>query len=168
MAVKIYTTTHHTKILNIETINNVMKIYSPWSKTEIKILKENFSKLSNKELSQKLKRTVGSVARKKYILRLIKSRKWDKQKIIEELKFLSNKLKHSPTSREISPTLYQACYRYFGSFNKAKQSAGLEIKKSKNVIPKSAKRLSKNLAYILGVVSGDGHVHNYKKYFYFL
>lgn len=136
-----------------------VKVYSTWSKTEIDILKENFSKLSNKELSQKLKRTIGAIAKKKYELKLIKSIKWDKQKIIEELKLLSVQLTHSPTSREINPKLFQACLRYFGSFNRAKQKARLIITQPKYFkLSELAKNLSPNFAYILGVCLGDAHI----------
>jgi hypothetical protein len=140
-------------------INMNVKVYSTWPKDEINFLKENFDKLKNKELSQILKRTAGSVARKKYELRLTKSIKWSKQRVIEELKLSYKQLNHSPTSRDVNLTLYQACLRYFGSFNKAKQEAGLSIMKPKHfILPEHSKSLTPKFAYILVVSLGDGHV----------
>lgn len=84
--------------------------------------------------------------------------RWDRNKIIKALKELSQKLDHSPSTREAGAVLYQACRRYFGLFNKAKQVAGLEIFPLKHhQINKNAQSLSEDLAYILGVVEGDGH-----------
>jgi hypothetical protein len=136
-----------------------VKVYFSWSEAEITFLKENFGKMSNEELSRILKRTVGSVSKKKYDLKLIKSVKWNKQRIIEELKFSCSRLNHSPKSREVSPILYQACLRYFGSFNKSKQEAGLTVIQPKYFkLPEHSKSLSSSLAYILGVCLGDAHV----------
>ena len=84
--------------------------------------------------------------------------RWSQNKIINVLKELSQELNHSPSTREAGPVLYEACRRYFGSFNKAKKVAGLEIFLFKHhQINKNAKRLNGNLAYILGVIEGDGH-----------
>ena len=91
-------------------------------------------------------------------------KKWSIKNIIIELKTKSEELKHSPSAREISGTLYQACLRYFGWFNKAKKAARLRINKIKHHwLPKSAFRISKELAYILGVERGDGYCF-YKRY----
>lgn len=55
---------------------------------------------------------------------------WNKDKIVRELKKIANKLGHSPTNKElrkINSALARICREYFGSFNKAKKAAGLEI-----------------------------------------
>lgn len=136
--------------------------YPSWSEDEINFLKDNFIKLTNEELSQKLKRTVGAVARKKYSLMMTKSMKWDRQNVIERLKFLYNNLGHSPTSREINMILYQACLRYFGSFNEAKIEAGLTITEPKYFnLPHVASSMSTDFAYVLGASLGDAHIETH-------
>jgi len=85
--------------------------------------------------------------------------KWSKELVIKKLIDSNNKLGHSPTSREINPTLYGACWNYFGSFNKAKLVANLPIQKVKyKKLKRGYNSLSNNLAYILGVILGDGHL----------
>lgn len=84
--------------------------------------------------------------------------KWNRDKIIRKLKEISQKLNHSPSTREAGQVLYQVCRLYFGSFNKAKESARLSITPIKHHrINKNAKILKKDLAYILGVIKGDGY-----------
>lgn len=86
-------------------------------------------------------------------------RRWNKELIIKELMNVRERLRHSPSSREVKGSFIQVCSIYFGSFNKAKKAAGLEINKIKyNKVKKSAYRLTEDLAYILGVVEGDGNV----------
>src|SRR3989344_9638088 len=82
--------------------------------------------------------------------------RWSKKKIIDGLKAISKDLGHSPSSRE-APNLSELARHYFGSFNKAKLGAGLWINKQKyNPIQESAYKTSKEFAYVLGVVYGDG------------
>lgn len=89
--------------------------------------------------------------------------KWDKLRITNELKNKHEILNKSPTLKNISPSLYQACIRYFGSFNNAKINVGLTIYPQKyHKLKQSTKKLSKEFAYVLGAVYGDGHYHIYK------
>ena len=83
---------------------------------------------------------------------------WSRERVIETLRAKSQTLGHSLSVREAGPLLYQVCWRYFGSFNNAKKAAGLTVNPPKHhVINKNAKELSQDLAYILGVINGDGH-----------
>ena len=88
----------------------------------------------------------------------IEMRKWNRQKIIKELRKITRDKGISPGVNQIPSYLYGACYNYFGSFNKAKKAAGLKIEKMKyNPIKKSAHKISKEFMYILGVIYGDGY-----------
>lgn len=92
-------------------------------------------------------------------------KKWNKKIVKHELTKLAKLLGHSPSVSETQPILYQACWRNFGSFNKAKIASNLEITLLKNnKLSKKATFLSKELAYILGVIYGDGHVRDGKNY----
>jgi len=83
---------------------------------------------------------------------------WNRNKIIDALKETSQKLNHSPSVKEAGLALYQVCQLYFGSFNKAKKVARLAITPVKHHrINKNAKILNEDLAYILGVIKGDGY-----------
>lgn len=90
-----------------------------------------------------------------------------KKELIKELKESANKLRHSPKKREV-PNLANKCYYHFGSFNKAKEIAGLDIK---NVIitkfPKNAFKKDKDLASIASHITFDGHLYKDLKGFYF-
>lgn len=90
-----------------------------------------------------------------------------RKELIKELKESEDKLGHSPKKREV-PNLANKCYYHFGSFNKAKKIAGLEIK---NVIitkfPKNAFKKDKDLAAILSYITFDGHLYKDLKGFYF-
>lgn len=133
-----------------------VKKCSRWKKEEIDFLKQNYKHMTASKIANKLNRTHGSVARKKYELKLTKQKSWSKEETIKELKYLAKKLNCSPSARDL-PILYQACLKYFGSFNKAKELAGLGVKKYKNIVKN--KKLTKELAYILGTVSGDGWIN---------
>lgn len=85
--------------------------------------------------------------------------RWNQNKIIVALKETARRLNHSPSEREAGPALYQICYLYFGSFNKAKRAANLAIIPPKN---KSAGALTEDLAYIFGTIKGDGHYRKRK------
>jgi len=83
---------------------------------------------------------------------------WNHKRIIESLRKSSKSLGHYPSVRETKPTLYQACCRYFGSFNKAKVAASLGINYRKHHILKTTSRIPKeDLAYVIGAVRGDGY-----------
>lgn len=90
-------------------------------------------------------------------------RKWNKKEVIKELRLRARELRHSPSVSEVPSYLYGASYHKFGSFNKAKLATNLSINKVKyNPIKNSAYNVSKEFAYILGVVYGDGHCKLYK------
>ncbi len=87
-------------------------------------------------------------------------RKWNKKLVIKELRKLANELGHSPSRREVPHPLYWIIYNNFGGLDKAKKVAGLKIYKLKyNPVKKSAYKVSKEFAYVLGVVYGDGSVN---------
>ncbi|MCX6741779.1 MAG: hypothetical protein NTX24_01215 [Candidatus Pacearchaeota archaeon] len=130
-----------------------------WTKKEINFLKKEY-KSKNKTLSQNLDRTIGAIAKKKYQLELKHSNKWTEEEIILELKNLNKKIGHSPSVREVSQKLYQATLRFFGSFNNAKNKANLKTSRPKHhQIKKDIKKVTKELAYILGVIHGDGYCY---------
>ncbi len=86
--------------------------------------------------------------------------KWNKKLIIKKLKKLAKELGHSPHRREVPHSFYWMIYNHFGGLDKAKKVDGLEIYKLKyNPIKKSSYKVSKEFAYVLGVVYGDGHSH---------
>ena len=62
----------------------------------------------------------------------------------------------SPSVREVPVALKSACQRHFGNFNSAKKLAGLEIKKPIKNLPSDSFIPSKELAYIVGLLLGDG------------
>jgi len=121
-----------------------------------------------KELNKKLKRpptsnddrnlTMAAIrffgswneAKKKAKLRLFYGRyqRWSRELVLKRLKELSRELKRSPTSRD-DPNLTMAAVRFFGSWNKAKKKAKLEIyrigrqKWSKELVLKRLKELSR-------------------------
>ncbi|HLD12709.1 MAG TPA: hypothetical protein VJB87_03895, partial [Candidatus Nanoarchaeia archaeon] len=79
---------------------------------------------------------------------------WNKEKIIRELQSIARVLGYSPSSAQV---LISGVARYhFGSFNKAKLTAGLNVQTNYNPITLTAYRPSLEFAYILGVVYGDG------------
>lgn len=85
--------------------------------------------------------------------------RWNRSSIVETLQNLEKEINHSPSAREAGGRVYQACRRYFGTFNEAKRVSGLKItKRFYNPLPLQCRRLSSNVAYILGAVLGDGHV----------
>jgi len=92
-----------------------------------------------------------------------------KQKeVVRELKEISNKLGHSPTRREISSSLVWKSYKHFGSFNKAKQEAGLDIFSIKNPkINKSSLKKDLDLVRIIAFINFDGHLAKDLKSFYY-
>lgn len=83
---------------------------------------------------------------------------WNRNKIVEELRKKSRELGHSVSTREAGGLLYQVSRYHFGSFNKAKQAAGLSVFPLKHhQLKRGCKRLGLDLSYILGVLYGDGH-----------
>jgi len=89
------------------------------------------------------------------------------RQILKEIKNCSIKLGHSPRKREIH-NLAQKCYKYFGSFNRVKKLANLEIVNvRKTNFPKNAFKIDRNLAFISAFLTADGHVYKDLKGFYF-
>lgn len=87
-------------------------------------------------------------------------RRWNKKKVIQEIKNLQIKLKRKPMKRDNS-SLYFLTRKFFGSWNNAMKKAGFEIKiKQKPNIPNE---LSNDLAYFLGLLITDGHIAFNKK-----
>jgi len=128
-----------------------------WTKEEIKFLKNNYKKLKYKEITQKLGRTESSLWAKCYEIRLIKGRCfWSKKEIIKRLRQYAFRLRRSPSVGEIDIPLLSACRRHFGTLNKAKEKAKLKTKPNLYVLSKSVYSPSKELAYIVGVLLGDG------------
>ncbi len=90
--------------------------------------------------------------------------KWSKEKIIDELKNATIKIGHSPSFKELIRLrgwdLPTVCYRYFGTFNNAKLIAGLvtDEKSKAYELPETAKNMTQELGYILGVIYGDGWI----------
>ncbi|MBS3102876.1 methylated-DNA--[protein]-cysteine S-methyltransferase [Candidatus Woesearchaeota archaeon] len=132
-----------------------------WSKKDIKFLKNNYKFLSYKDISNKLNRSIESIYWKSFDMNLKKGRwnninRLNKNKIVKMLIEQSDIMGKSPSAREIPIALRSACQRHFGNFNKAKKAANLEIKKSIRRLPKTALKPSKHLAYIVGLILGDG------------
>lgn len=92
----------------------------------------------------------------------------NKQKqLVVELKHSYKKLGHSPTRREV-PSLAKRCYKYFNSFNKAKEVASLEIKNKRiTTFPKKAFKLDKGMVTIIAYLTADGHLYKDLKGFNF-
>ena len=132
-----------------------------WDKKEIDFLKKNYNKLPYQKISEKLKRSTGSIYWKCFELDLKKERwngenRLNKQKVIKMLLEHKNKLGKSPSLRETPIPLRSACQRHFGNLNKAKKAAGMEIREYAKQLPKKAHQPSKELAYIIGILLGDG------------
>lgn len=82
-----------------------------------------------------------------------------KKEILKELRKISRKLEHSPGRREV-PNLSRKCYKHFGSFNKAKELLGLEIKNKRiTLFPKKVFKKDKDLAKIAAYLTTDGHLY---------
>jgi intein-encoded DNA endonuclease-like protein len=88
----------------------------------------------------------------------MKRQKWSKKRIIRELKKANERFNHSPRVSEVTKALVSACQRYFGSFNKAKKVAGLEVKQRHYSLPSSAYEPSKEFAWLVGYILGDGYL----------
>lgn len=83
-----------------------------------------------------------------------------KQEIIGELKEIARKLGKSPARREVPNRINHQCIRLFGSFNNAKEKAGLTIthKRSKP-LTENAKNLDIILVRIVAYLTFDGHLN---------
>jgi len=91
-----------------------------------------------------------------------------KQKeVISKLRGFYKTFNHSPTKREI-PKIFWECCREFGSFNKAKKKAGLEVKNIRITnFPEKAFVPDKDLVAISSYLTFDGHLYkNGRAFFY--
>jgi len=80
--------------------------------------------------------------------------KWNKEKIIKEIRFLENKLQRRPLKKDNS-NLYCLSRKYFGTWNKMMAKAGYDVKFRQDVkIPKFSNKLS----YFFGLLCTDGHI----------
>jgi intein/homing endonuclease len=82
-------------------------------------------------------------------------RKWNREKLLEEIKTLSTKLKKKPCKRDANH-IYSHTRKYFGTWNNAVKEAGFEIKKLQK--PKIPNELNPELSYFLGLLVTDGHL----------
>lgn len=89
------------------------------------------------------------------------------EKLIQQVKKSAKELGHSPKKRDIPKVAY-LCYKNFGSFNKAKSQAGLEIRNVRaTTFPKYAFNIDKDLAQIASYITFDGHLYkNFKGIIY--
>ncbi len=132
-----------------------------WSKRELDFLKANYKRLSYVNLAKRVKRSVQSIYWKAFEIGLKKGR-WNesnrlsKEKIIDMLIAEKHKLGKSPSVREIPISLKSACQRHFGNFNNAKKAANLSVRNFVKFLPKKSLYPSKELAYIVGLLLGDG------------
>ena len=132
-----------------------------WAKEETKFLKDNYKKLNYIEISKNLERSIDSIYWKSFELGLKKGRwnkenKLNKQRIIDMLVEEGNKLGKSPSVRDVPIALKSACQRHFGSFNLAKKAAKLDTKEPYKILSKRSYAPSKELAYVTGLLLGDG------------
>ncbi len=133
-----------------------------WNFHEINFLRKNYRIFTYEELSRKLNRPLYSINWKVRDLDLKKGRwneknRLNRNKIVNKLKEFRIHYNRSPSIREVPIALKSACQRHFGNFNNAKKAANLEIKQYIKNLPKGAYKPSKELAYIVGVLLGDGH-----------
>jgi len=92
----------------------------------------------------------------------------NKQETIRELKICSKELGYSIKRRDCSKSLYFSCVNNFGSFNKAKENAGLEIKNKRlKRIDKSIFNKDAKLSQIASYITFDGHLYKDSKAFYY-
>jgi intein/homing endonuclease len=85
----------------------------------------------------------------------MRKKKWDKQKLIIEIKRISQELDRKPKKRECSH-IYASARNYFGTWNNAIESAGFEVKKFQK--PKIPEKLTPELSYFIGLLATDGHI----------
>ncbi len=132
-----------------------------WEHKELEFLKDNYKQLSYITISKKLNRPVSNVYWKAFELSLNKGR-WNEDNRLNKTKVINLLIKNakvlgrSPSIREVPIAVKSACQRHFGSFNAAKRAAGLATKENINSLPKKAYLASKELAYIVGLLLGDG------------
>src|SRR3989338_7728695 len=83
-----------------------------------------------------------------------------KEEIITELINRSIELDKTPRRRDFSRSFYNVCCKQFGSFNKAKEAAGLKIhRRICEPLSADSKKYSLELVRIVSYITGDGHLH---------
>lgn len=138
-----------------------------WTKEEISFLRKNFQKLSYIEISKILNRPLQGVYRKAFDLGIKKGRwneenKLNREKVVKLLLKQKNKLRRSPSLRDVPISLRSACQRHFGNFNNAKRKANLKIREKIRILPPNSYSSSKELAYVVGLILGDGSFRHQK------
>lgn len=79
---------------------------------------------------------------------------------LKQLKYISKSLGKSLGRRDISWKLYLQCVKSFGSFNNAKEKAGLKFRRRDyNPLTKISYRLDKDLVRIVSFLTCDGHLY---------
>lgn len=82
------------------------------------------------------------------------------KEVVNDLKEVSSDLGYSPGRREVPPLLNRKACNYFGSFNKAKDLAGLNITKRKcDPLPKRAYVKDRELVKLVSFLTCDGHLY---------
>ena len=132
-----------------------------WADKEVSFLKDSYNQMSYIEISKKLHRSLKAVYWKAFELKLNKGRwnesnKLTKQKIVNLLVEQQDRLGMSPSVRLLPISIKSACQRHFGNLNNAKKIAGLKFKEHVNPLHDVARKPSKELAYIIGLLIGDG------------
>lgn len=141
-------------------------LFKYWTKEEIEYIKVNYQK-SNLELAKELNRTYSGIdyIRQKYNLKLLE--RWNKEKVIQEIR----KNYSDGIVKIKGHKLVNASRKYFGSWKNAIKESNVEIKKFgiENYINSTSIIMSKEKAYLLGVLVGDGYMTKSKtKYKHFL
>ena len=91
-----------------------------------------------------------------------------RKEVVRELKEFSKKLGHSPTRKETPSSLVWRAYKYFNSFNKAKEKAELKEFSVKNPkINKKYLKKDRDLVTIIAFINFDGHLAKDLKSFYY-
>lgn len=111
---------------NLRELKNRKK-YRHWLPEEISFLKKKYKDTQFSELQSKLAFSKKRIRIKANKLKLYKRNKWDKEKIIERFRIISEKLGHIPTEEEarecIKPSFPITCKIYFGSFSNMREAA---------------------------------------------
>lgn len=94
----------------------------PWSKSEIDFLRKNYKKLTAREISKKLNKSIEAVKnmRRKLNLRKGPRYRWPRKRVINEFRAIRKGLKRTPTYLFLEsnyPGLLTAIHRDYGNYN---------------------------------------------------